>query len=124
MRAPLLRALFITLLVVATTGCRTDIQQYVVQRDLAAIDGATVTSLRLADGSAVRFDTTRGVIRAADGRVITGRTVAGDSVDIPFAHVAEADARVATTSTPGTWLLVCVTIVGVFLAVMSQYSSH
>jgi hypothetical protein len=108
----------------AMHGCSADVQRYAVQSDLSSIGGAKVASLRLADGQSVRFDTTRGVVSTADRSVISGRTLTGDSIDVPFARIAEADVRVATTSAAGTWLAACATVALVFIAVMSQYSPH
>ena len=121
----LTRRVFATLLLVcATAGCRADVQHYVVRSDLAAIDGAKVSSVRLDDGTTVRFDSARGVVGPPDVADICGRALDGDSLTIPFDRVAEADVRITTTSTPGTWLIACVTVVGIFIAVMSQFSAH
>jgi hypothetical protein len=111
----------------AMHGCSADLQRYVVQGDLPALDGAKVTSVRLVNGTAVKFDTTRGRVSTAGTGAISGRTVVGDSIDVPFAQVAEADATVSSPSTAGTWLVACATVAGAFvafIAVLAASWSH
>ena len=116
---------FVSIAVVLTgSGCQAELQRYVVRDDLPGIPGARVYSVRLNDGRAVRLDSSRSTVRSDGERLISGRTVDGDSVDVPFDQVAEADVRVTEPSVAGTWFVVAAIFVGAGMLLLSGLSAH